>query len=977
MKCRYIKSAAAHRSNLVSYIGTREGVDKNIEADRPATKKQEEMIARLLRSAPDAKDTFEYEDYIANPTAKNASEFIEQALEQNADRFADRKIFLEYIANRPRVQKLGAHGLFSDTDDAINLSRVQQEVAEHPGNVWTNVVSLRREDAARLGYDNATAWRSLMREKRNDIAACMKIEPENLKWYAAFHDEGIHPHIHFIAYSTDPKEAYLTKDGIDGIRSCLAREIFQQDLLQIYSEQTVRRDTLNRESLSVMREMCEKMQNGVCDNPRIGELMQTLADRLSKTGGKKQYGYLKADVKAIVDSIVDELVKDSRVAACYDAWYEMRNQVLQTYADKVPDPLPLSQQKEFKAIKNMVISEAMRLGSFDSPVIINDAPVITDTEIPNSEPDFFVEPDGAPDYQEEGMPDDDPEYRVEWSDQYKLAREFLFGTKTIAPDFDEAHALLLMEAEDGNALAMHDLGRMHADGLGRDSDAEAAHDWYAKALDGFLAVESATHKPYIQYRIGKMYAAGLGQSLSGSAEQDYEKAAEWFSSAAQKNHKYAQYSLGGLYYRGQGVAQDYERAFGLYEKSSAQENAYASYELAKMLRDGIGCAKDLEQANIHFKTAFEGFQSMEADRSDDRLQYRLGQMLRDGIGTEPDAEQARLYFEASAKLGNPHAQYALAKMIIEAGGEPEKIAEAVSWLQKSSDGGNQFAQYTLGKFYRDGEHMEKDIPKAVEFLTLAAEQENEFAQYALGKLYLDGGDIEKDIPAATRWLTASAEQGNQFAQYTLGKLFLSGEDVQKDIPAAIHWLTKSAEQDNQFAQYALGKLYLEGNDIPKDVQTAVRWFTKSADQGNQFAQYTLGKLYLVDTDIEKDVQAAICRLTEAAEQSNQFAQYQLGKLYLLDRDVLRDREQAVHWFTLSAAQGNEYAQFFLDHMDEFHDPSLLFSASQLLRNLSKLFEDQQQKQTAQADHIDRKRMRELRQKMQAQGHAHNEQIQNY
>jgi len=927
VKCRYIKSAAAHRSNLVSYIGTREGVDKNIDADHPVTKKQEEMIARLLRSAPDAKDTFEYEDYIANPTAKNASEFIEQALEQNADRFADRKIFLEYIANRPRVQKLGSHGLFSDTDEPINLSRVQNEVAEHPGNVWTNIVSLRREDAARLGYDNAVAWRSLMREKRNDIAANMKIKPENLKWYGAFHDESAHPHIHFIAYSTDPKEAYLAKEGIDGIRSCLAREIFQQDLLQIYEQQTIRRDTLNRESLSVMREMCVQMQDGVCDNPQIESLMQTLADRLSKTGGKKVYGYLKPDVKAIVDNIVDELAKDPRVAACYSAWYEMRNQVLQTYADKLPDPLPLSQQKEFKPVKNMIIDEAVRLGSFDIQIVQGDEPdyiPMPDSEpgMPDSEPEFFDEPD------------DDPEYRVEWSDEYKLARDFLFGTKTIAPDFDEAHALLLMEAENGNALAMHDLGRMHADGLGRDADAEAAHQWYTKALDGFIAVETATHKPYIQYRIGKMYAAGFG------TDQDYGQAAEWFTSAAEKKHKYAQYSLGGLYYRGQGIVQDYEKAFDLYEKSAAQGNAYASYEIAKMLRDGIGCARDLEQAGQYFKTAFEGFQSMEADRSDDRLQYRLGQMLRDGVGTEPDAEQARLYFEASAKLGNPHAQYALAKIIIEAG-DTEKIAEAVSWLKKSADGGNQFAQYSLGKIYRDGDH------------------------------------VEKDIPAAVHWLTASAEQDNQYAQYALGKVFLSGDDVPKDTPAAMRWLTASAEQDNQFAQYALGKLFLAGEDVPKDVQTAVRWFTESANQGNQFAQYTLGKIYLDGTDIEKDVQAAIYRLTESAEQGNQFAQYQLGKLYLLDRDIPRDREQATQWFTLSAAQGNEFAQFFLDHMDEFHDPSLLFSASRLLSSIAKLFEDQQQKQTAQADHIDRKRIRELREKRQAQGHARDEQIQNF
>jgi hypothetical protein len=375
VKCRYIKQAPAHRANLVGYMATREGVDKEIDAARPVTKKQEELIARILRVATDARNSFEYEDYIAKPNIRTASEFITQSLEQNADLFIDRKVFIEYIANRPRVQKLGAHGLFGDTDAPVNLAEVQHEVAEHPGNVWANVVSLRREDAARLGYDNASAWRDLMRDKQYEIAGFMRIRPENLKWYGAFHDEGAHPHSHFIAYSTDPKEAYLSKKGIDGIRSCLAREIFKQDLQQIYSEQTVRRDTLNREGLAVMEEMCDAMRGGICDNPKIESLMRTLADRLSKTGGKKVYGYLKADVKGIVDAIVDELAADPRVAVCYAAWHEMRNQVLQTYTDKLPDALPLSQQREFKQIKNMVIQEALRMSGQKAQQPAREAPV--------------------------------------------------------------------------------------------------------------------------------------------------------------------------------------------------------------------------------------------------------------------------------------------------------------------------------------------------------------------------------------------------------------------------------------------------------------------------------------------------------------------------------------------------------------------------------------------------------------------------
>lgn len=218
-------------------------------------------------------------------------------------------------------------------------------------------------------------------------------------------------------------------------------------------------------------------------------------------------------------------------------------------------------------------------------------------------------------------------------------------------DFEQAHDLFLQEAQTGNALAMHDLGRMHADCLGRTDDRDAAHEWYARALSGFLQIESAVDSDdskatYLRYRIGKMYMAGLG------TEQDYEQAASWLSAAAAVGHKYAQYSLGGLYYRGQGVEQNFESALELYSKSAAHNNAYASYELGKMLRDGIGAQQNQSEAERHFQVAYNGFVAMELKVADDKLQYRIGQMLRDGVGVEQNAEQAEFYFEHSSKLGN-------------------------------------------------------------------------------------------------------------------------------------------------------------------------------------------------------------------------------------------------------------------------------------------------------------------------------------
>lgn len=362
-KCRYLKSGA-HAANLVEYMGTREGVEKLPPQIRikPVTEKQKGMIADLVRQFPDTADLFEYKDFLEKSTVENASEFITAAYEQNMDQLGHQDVYVKYIATRPHVEKVGVHGLFSDAGNPIVLSRVVEEVANHRGNVWTPIISLRREDAARLGYDHAAAWMNLLRGKRNLFAEQMKISPENLCWYAAFHNEGHHPHCHMVVYSTDPREGYVTKPAIEMMRSTLAHEIFKQDLMQTYQEQTGMRRKTAEQSRAVLAEMIAQMESGTCENPDIEGLLSQLSERLRHTSGKKQYGYLKSDVKALVDRIVDELAKDFRIAEAYAAWLDLRNEVLRTYADKLPDPLPLSRQKEFKNIRNMVIMEAMRVG---------------------------------------------------------------------------------------------------------------------------------------------------------------------------------------------------------------------------------------------------------------------------------------------------------------------------------------------------------------------------------------------------------------------------------------------------------------------------------------------------------------------------------------------------------------------------------------------------------------------------------------
>lgn len=793
---RYLRDApTAQLENYVRYISTREGVEKIDESKRnlPATRNQQQLIQQLIRDIPASKDMLEYADFLLRPTIGNASEFISCALEQNLDLIAKRENYVDYIANRPRVERVGEHGLFTDAGKPVVLSRVQQEVTAHKGVVWTHVVSLRREDAARLSYDSAEQWMALLRSKRAMLCRHMKINSENLRWYAAFHNEGHHPHVHLMVYSAKDNDGYLMEKSIEAMRSELAHDIFRQDFAHIYEQQNQTRADLKTGATDVMREMMDALRSGTMAGPEIEKRMEELSRRLQNTKGKKVYGYLKRDVKNLIDQIVDELEKDSRVSALYQAWEKWNNEILLTYQKEAPPLPPLSKQPQFKSIKNMVIAEALKLGSHhftfedeempDSVHAPDEMPILeisAEENVPEWQEQEFVSTEQSP--RNSRNSHGGPETKW-WSKNYKKARQYLYGSEEIESDFVEAFRLFLQEAESGNALAMYDLGRMLADGLGREIDMVASQEWYGKALAAFRAEEQTAkekQRPYLQYRIGKMHAAGLG------TEQSYESAAKWFSQAADTNHKYAQYSLAGLYYRGQGVEQEYTRAFLLYQNSAEQGNPYASYELAKMYRGGIGTAKDSETAEQHFREAFAGFCRLEKESHDDKLQYRLGQMLYTGTGTERDDTVAAEYWQRAAKLGNVNAQYAIGKLWLENGaGDPE---QAVVWLMKAAEGGNASAQYALGKMYRDGEHLEKDVKRAAVLFTQAAEQNHEYAAYALGKLYLSGDGIPKDVQQAVRWPQVAADQNNSYAAYRLGKLYLAGEDVPKDVEAAIRWL---------------------------------------------------------------------------------------------------------------------------------------------------------------------------------------------
>lgn len=387
------------------YIATREGVEKLDDSQRyaPATAKQEQLIRRILRDFPDAKQSHEYQDYQKEKTIGNASEFITRALEENMDRVADSKTYADYIATRPRAERFGSHGLFTDEGVQVQLGKVSQELNEYSGNVYTTILSLRREDATRLGFDNGSRWRDFLRSNTSIIAENLKIPLNHLRWYAAFHDEGHHPHIHMIAYSSVPGEGYLSDKGVEKMRSAFAREIFSQDMLQTYERQTEYRDQLRSYGRESVAQIVEEISNGYYSNPQVEQLLIQLSQRLANTTGKKVYGYLKADVKAIVDEIVAELSKDENIRKLYDLWYEQREDVLRTYTDHFPERQPLEQNKEFKSIRNAVIQEAMKLQGWVRPVPVQQTALVPPVALVTEE-----EAKPEEEYPEEEPPQDAP-----------------------------------------------------------------------------------------------------------------------------------------------------------------------------------------------------------------------------------------------------------------------------------------------------------------------------------------------------------------------------------------------------------------------------------------------------------------------------------------------------------------------------------------------------------------------------------------
>ena len=341
----------------MKYIATREGVEV-LTGKGPATEKQKEMVAKLLKDFPDVRDSFEYEDYKQAPTLHTASALISAALDSHMQNLQSENGYLKYIATRPGAEKHGAHGLFGRQENT-ELTAAMHDLTAHDGNVWTIIYSLHREDAERLGYNNAAAWRKLLVSQQNKFAEAFHIPASALHWYAAYHDADTHPHIHMMIW-TD-QETVLKRDAVVKLRSAMTNSIFQAELENLYIRKDIAYKDVTEAAREVMHDLVDRMESVSEPPASIQEKLLELALELRTVSGKKQYGYLKKPLKDMVDSIVDELEKLPEVAAYYSVWNGLRDTLEGYYKNRPRQHNPLSQQKEFRAIKNAIIQEAERL----------------------------------------------------------------------------------------------------------------------------------------------------------------------------------------------------------------------------------------------------------------------------------------------------------------------------------------------------------------------------------------------------------------------------------------------------------------------------------------------------------------------------------------------------------------------------------------------------------------------------------------
>lgn len=573
---------------------------------------------------------------------------------------SERENYVGYLANRPGAVKFNSHGLFNEKDTPINLEKTAKEIADHNGNVWTHVVSLRRDDTQKMGYDNLKAWRELVIRQIPNIAKNQKIDMKNLQWYAAFHDKKTNPHVHIIVYSKNEREGFLTNNGIEKIRSGFANDIYQDEFHHLYEKQTDLRNFLKKESAQLMKQLAKSISENKNSDVELMNLVAKLRTQLAESKGKKVYGYLKSDVKKTIDEIFSKLADNESIKKMYELWCEMEQQKHDVYSSARIDFPSLVENKEFKSVKNMIIQTVLKM---ELPV--------ADIEIEVPVPDVDI-----PQIIEENLSD---KYCLKWSEDYKNACKIIKEKNSEIADFKTAEQLLLLEVNAGNVLAMLELGKLYSMEKSGLNDSEKSFEYYQKALRVFLQIELKAKKikPYLQYQIGMMYFKCLGTQI------DNQKATEYLEKSAELGNQYAKRLLALEYISGKNFEQNIDKGISLLTDCADSGDAFSCYKLGNLYLKGDVVVQDLDKAEKYLLSA----------EDNEFTQYTLGKLYLQK--EKYDIMKAISYFEKSADK-NVWSSYQLGRLyFFGADGLENDKEKAMKYLNLSADQGNEYAQNIL------------------------------------------------------------------------------------------------------------------------------------------------------------------------------------------------------------------------------------------------------------------------------------------
>ena len=968
---------------LVNYVGTRESVELNVNqtsmngeeitalnldplklsaevAARPATGKQMKTIADLLWEIPEAKKGLEYQDFKANPTIGNASELISYAAEIGLGFAVDlgkAQNLIEYVGKRPGVDRVGEHGLFS-SEPNVDIRKAQEEVVSCKGNIWTHVISLRREDADALGYNHQKPWRDLVLQKIDVIAKASNIPVSELHWYAGMHNTTHHPHIHLFVFTDQPKVGHLNVSGINMMKAAFSEVIFADERRHIYEHKTVIRDSLKQKIDDILSDI----QNGSGNQLNrkqidlLTEKLLHLGEQLKDRPGRPQYGRIKdLGIRREVKAIMSGLAEAPAIRQLYELYCEDHKDLQRMYRNDPKDIGPIINNREFDSIKNKIIRAAISL-SKNAPELNGSLITITDpndlqvtsenwqssmTGVEDSisdEESLFL---SAPDERLDWMPPQDEENPFE-PNSVSAFRISDYGNdkdwerKKSSNRKEDNFEDCFDKAMNGDIEAKYQLARKYFDGNGVDRDYDQAKMWYGLA--------AAAGHSFAKDELGKMYLYGIGIEKNQELGMEYCLDAYWdFRASVEKSYgfdvgrfvddgtaekegfsgikdaAYLMYTLGRMEYAGEGIPRNYGKAYQWFRLSSDAGHIHSNYQIAKMYYAGAGVRQDYAMAESYYRTAANG--------KDKYAYYALGKMFDTGIGAEQNYQMAAQWYTKASMEDVSNADYRLAQMYGSGQGveKDDELAGALyqkalnEFIEQDKQQPDADTEFRVANMYLKGLGVEKNPEDGLKWLELCCEKKNARAQYQLAVLYQNGDGVRQDeIKAQSLYSEALAgfleqEKGTPaaFVEYQIAGMYMHGNGTERDDKKAFQWYVEAAENGHPHAAYCAARACYEGTGTEQSDPDAVKWYQKAADGGDAYAMYALGKMYRDGIGVELNNKRAYQYFLAASKLEHEFAQFAAAKALLSGMGVEKNVQGAVDWFRKCAEKGNLYAFYQL------------------------------------------------------------------